>query len=376
MSVILDALRRQRRSAPPPDAGEPPGAPRQVPAGLGLGQPSPHSAGVRSRRTRVLGVALLLVIGLGAWAAVQVARTLIATYTPPASSTARQPPVEGAPAQTSRTAQVPPPPSSVSSGAPMTLPTPDPSGPRANGASRQAAPTVVLRSAPPEAPESAPPSPPAAARPEIQDAVKAPEPEPARPREGVNHFELAIRYQRLGDYDQALKHYLAVLAEDEFHVEARNNLGLLYHQRGQSAEAIEQFRRALAVRPQYGRARSNLAVVLMEAGRLAEARAELRAAMTVEPRNADLFVNLALVEKADRQGERAIELLLRALGYEPGHAMAHYNLGVLYEEQGAAARAYDHYTEFLRYAGPERGELLSDVRQRLQLLGPKLGSQG
>jgi tetratricopeptide (TPR) repeat protein len=190
--------------------------------------------------------------------------------------------------------------------------------------------------------------------------------------DGANHFELAVRHHNLGNYDEALTHYLAVLAADQFNVEARNNLGLLYHRRGQTADSIDQFRRAIAINPQYVKARSNLAVVLMDAGRLAEARAELRAAITVEPRSADLIVNLALVEKADQHREQAIELLVRAIGYQPTHGMAHYNVAVLYEEHSALALAYDHYTEFLRFAGPERGELLSEVQRRLLMIKPRL----
>jgi len=190
----------------------------------------------------------------------------------------------------------------------------------------------------------------------------------------VNHFELAVRYHNLGNYDEALKHYLAVLAADEFNVEARNNLGLLYHSRGLTTEAVDQFRRAIAINPQYVKARSHLAVVLMDAGRLAEARAELRAAMTIEPRNPDLIVNMALVEKADQHRDQAIDLLVRAIGQQPTHSVAHYNVAVLYEEQGALALAYDHYADFLKYAGPEHGQLLSEVQRRLLVLKPKLAS--
>jgi tetratricopeptide (TPR) repeat protein len=199
-------------------------------------------------------------------------------------------------------------------------------------------------------------------------------PEPKPKNDGTNHFELAIRYHNLGNYEQALKHYLAVLAADEFNVEARNNLGLLYHTRRQTTQAVDQFRRAIAINPRYVKARNNLAVVLTDAGRFAEARAELRAAMAIAPRNADLIVNMALVEKADSHRDQAIELLVRAIGNEPSHGMAHYNVAVLYEEQNALARAYDHYTEFLKYGGPEHGELLSDVQRRLVALKPKLAS--
>jgi tetratricopeptide (TPR) repeat protein len=192
------------------------------------------------------------------------------------------------------------------------------------------------------------------------------------PGSRIDHFALALRYHNLGDFERAREHYLAGLSEDEFNVEARNNLALLYHERGMTDAAVEEFRRAIRLNPRYTRARSNLAVVLTSAGRFPEARAELRAALDIEPRNSDLIVNMALVEKADRHPEQAMELLLRAVGASPGHAVAHYNLAVLYEERESLALAFDHYNAFLKYAGPEHGDRLSDVQRRVRLIEPKL----
>jgi Flp pilus assembly protein TadD len=379
MSVILDALRRSRKGTARSVSPSPAAAARQVPAGLGLtGASSAPATGLRPSRSRLLGLGALLVIALGAWAAIQVARTLITNYAPPAQSSA--PSVRVDPT-TPVPPPVPPPPSSVASGAPMTAPPAserDASAPRANRPPRRSTSTVVLRSAPQNNGQVPTPTTQSAVADAQRAEAQSPNPAPTvpAPSDGVNHFELAVRYHNLGNYEEALKHYLAVLAADEFNVEARNNLGLLYHQRGLTKEAIDQFRRAIAINPRYVKARSNLAVVLMDAGRLAEARAELRAALTIEPRNADLIVNMALVEKTDQHRDQALELLVRAIGYQPTHGMAHYNVAVLYEEQSALALAYDHYTQFLKYAGPEHGELLSDVQRRLLILKPKLALAG
>jgi tetratricopeptide (TPR) repeat protein len=287
-------------------------------------------SGSRPARPRLLGIGLLLVIGLGAWAAIRVSQSLITNYAAPAQSSRSSPAARNTPP-----APTPATPNQVPNQASDQTPQPQSSPP-----------TVVLRSAP-------------------GAEKRAPGPE-------ANQFDLAVRYYNLGDYDAALKHYRAVLAADRFNVEAHNNLGLLYHRRGSPKEAIEQFRLAIAINAEYVKARNNLAVVLMEAGRLAEARAELRAAMAVEPRSADLIVNLALVENADRHRDEAIALLAGAIGYQPTHAMAHYNAAVLYDEKNAFALAYDHYTQFLKYASPEQGELLSAVQQRLLILTPNL----
>jgi tetratricopeptide (TPR) repeat protein len=185
-------------------------------------------------------------------------------------------------------------------------------------------------------------------------------------------FERAVKYQTAGNLDEAAKYYLAVIAQNDRHVEARNNLGLLYRARGETALAIEQFRRALAIDPRYVAARNHLAVLLIDAGRVADARRELDEGLSLDPRHVDLLVNLALVEKAERHDDRAMELLLRAIGDRPGHAAAHYNLAVLYDERRSFALAYDHYTDFLAYAGPEYGAAVADVRRRVQALAPLL----
>ena len=71
MSVILDALRRSRKGATRAGVAIDPGARPHVPAGLGLGAFSAPVSGSRSARPRLLGIGLLLVIGLGAWAAIR-----------------------------------------------------------------------------------------------------------------------------------------------------------------------------------------------------------------------------------------------------------------------------------------------------------------
>jgi tetratricopeptide (TPR) repeat protein len=91
----------------------------------------------------------------------------------------------------------------------------------------------------------------------------------------------------------------------------------------------------------------------------------------MDARNVDVLVNMALVEKTDRLPQQAQELLLRAVGIQPTHAVAHYNLGLLYEEAGNRGQAADEYGEFLKYAGPEHGALLSDVRDKIDALMPR-----
>jgi Tfp pilus assembly protein PilF len=379
MSVILDALRRSRKAEPasgPALRGE--GAdsastqPR-VPAGLGLSASSPHSESDgasrlgRSKRGRAarptwLLLSAVLVVGLGVWAGIQVVRLVLSAYAPTQSAQSAAPVVPHA----SRTAPTP--------AAPVTTSTPSPVAASVAAANAAAQGTPDTETAAPATTSNAPRAsePSRTTAPRRSGVITPGTASRVPPESEINHFALAVRYQSLGNYEEALKHYLAVIAADAFNVEARNNLGLLYHSRGLTSEAVDQFRVAIAVNPQYARARSNLAVVLTSAGRLAEARAELRAAMAIEPRNVDLLVNLALVEKAERHRDAALELLVKAIGIQPTHGIAHYNAAVLYEEQHSIAMAYEHYADFLKYAGPEHGALLYEVQRRLLALKPRL----
>ena len=58
-----------------------------------------------------------------------------------------------------------------------------------------------------------------------------------------DHFGLALYYQRIGDFDNALTHYRALLERNDASAEVHNNLGLLYQDHGQPDDAVKQFQR-------------------------------------------------------------------------------------------------------------------------------------
>jgi Tfp pilus assembly protein PilF len=358
MSVVLDALKRARRGKAPETVSSQPVSP-SVPAGLLNASVRTGRSAKAPAKTRWGLLAGVVVVAASIYAGVRFGLGAMSGQAAAPTEEFRtwQPVSVGSP--------VPAPADPPATAQPNALPAPESSAPVTATIERPVA-TRADQAAPRAAtPRSDRQPAPAAAR--VIPAVPVPV-TPAAPAPAVDHFELAVRYHRLGNFEQALKHYVAILEADEFNVEARNNLGLLYSERGLVDDAIAQFRRALLIDPEYLRARSNLAVVLMNVGRLSEARAELRAALSVDPRNADLLVNMALVDKADGHPEQAKETLLRALGLQPTHAAAHYNLALLYEQSGDRAKAHDHYDAFLKTAGPEHGGLLTEVRRRMDVL--------
>jgi Tfp pilus assembly protein PilF len=185
-------------------------------------------------------------------------------------------------------------------------------------------------------------------------------------------FQLALYYQRSGDFEQALMHYKAVLQRDEMSLDAHNNIGNLYMGKGLFVDAEREFRRVTAIQPTYVAAHVNLSAALYQQKRYDEAAAEARAAIGIDARNEDAYVNLGLAQAAAGQTGEARSSLTRALEIDKHNAAAHYNLALQYEKAGEIGLALDHYNLFLQFAGPEQAASFADVRARIQALQTRI----
>jgi Tfp pilus assembly protein PilF len=188
----------------------------------------------------------------------------------------------------------------------------------------------------------------------------------------TDHFTLALYYQRVGDFENALIHYRAVLAANELNAEAHNNLGVLYQGKGLLDEAIGEFRRATFIDPRYDKAHNNLGVALMRSGKTDAAVTEFRSIVAQDPKSVEALTNLSLALRAAGRAEEARETLQRVLTINGRYAQAHYNLALIYEERGELQRAIDHYEQFLANTGSEGATLSADVRARVQSLRARL----
>jgi tetratricopeptide (TPR) repeat protein len=81
-----------------------------------------------------------------------------------------------------------------------------------------------------------------------------------------DHFQLAIYYQKIGDFENSLLHYRAVLQRNDLNAEAHHNLGVLYRDKGLSEEARKEFDRAVAINERYVKAHYNLALIADHSG--------------------------------------------------------------------------------------------------------------
>ena len=206
-------------------------------------------------------------------------------------------------------------------------------------------------------------------RPAGRAAVLPPAERPKSPAvPAADDFQLALYYQRAGDFEQALLHYRNVLQRDQLNIEAHNNVGILYQGKGLYEDAAREFQRVLAIDQGYLTAHLNLSAAYLKLGRFEASAAEARAALALDPRNSGAMVNLALAQQGAGRPAEADASLRRAIALDPQNAAAHYNLARQYDRIGEVGLALDHYRQFLQYAGPDQATYAPDVRDRVQAL--------
>ena len=369
MSLILDALKKakeltNRKPAPPPAAL----------ASFRFGRPS------RSEKTKRIALfallALAIVSSLGYTATLLMKRlrkpqaVLIQTSQPPLPPE----PEAGKPAPTPATvskepakqeiilpapspAAVPPPPASVT---PIPIKTSAPLTPQ----------VLESRPAPPLETEPKPAQPVQTVAAAVTPAA-APPPQPQPVTPSRDPFDLAVFYQRSGDYLKALEQYNKVLEKDPLNAAVYNNLGLIQYATGNTPEAIRAFRQSTYIDPKYDKAHNNLGLALRQAGQDAEAQREFERALQLNPKNAEALTNLAALAKKAGNLERAKVQYLQAIQVNPANAEAHYNLAVLYEEQGENGSAVDHFRKFLALGSGSHPEVVAEVEKKIEELSKK-----
>ncbi len=191
------------------------------------------------------------------------------------------------------------------------------------------------------------------------------------------HFNLAIRFARRGQTDEAISHYQKglELKPDSFeshnnlglalagqarideailhyrraleikpdYAEAHNNLGLALAGRGRVDEAIDCFHKALEIKPDFAKPHNNIGTALMGRGQVDAAIAQYRRALEIEPDYAEANNNLGVALAGRGQVDDAIALYRKALEIEPEYADAHNNLGVALKSRGQVDEAIAHY---------------------------------
>jgi tetratricopeptide (TPR) repeat protein len=121
-------------------------------------------------------------------------------------------------------------------------------------------------------------------------------------------FDVGVRAEREGRFEDAVRAYRAALARDDRHPEVHFNLGNALYAIGRMDEAQERFQRAVELAPDYVEAWNNLGILLGETDRPDQAIRAYRRALGLAPDYADALYNLAetLVTRGQRNEARRL----------------------------------------------------------------------
>jgi tetratricopeptide (TPR) repeat protein len=111
---------------------------------------------------------------------------------------------------------------------------------------------------------------------------------------------LANALSRAGRFDEAMKHYQAILARTPCYLGALTNVGAAHEQRGNADEGIRAYETAIRCDPGYGKAYRNLGAALARKGELKRALDALRQAKRLTPADAELDAAIAELESLTR----------------------------------------------------------------------------
>ena len=159
-----------------------------------------------------------------------------------------------------------------------------------------------------------------------QSFARALELQPVFPEAQIS---LANLHRSLGELNQAVRQYEAMIAAGVNAALAHNNLGAILFDQARVAEAIVHLTEALRQNPELAEAHNNLGNAFRETGRLDEAVRHYQEAIRLKPGYAGALSNLAGALKTRGKIPEAIESYKAAISLKPDFTEAHNNLIML-----------------------------------------------
>lgn len=159
---------------------------------------------------------------------------------------------------------------------------------------------------------------------------------------GLN-YDLALRYARLLDFDQAIIRFKELMRLIPVHCSVCNDLGNVYFGKQDYQTAKKLYQESLNLEPRFFQAHYNLANLLLLEGDLDGSWDAYHRALTIYPECAQIFNNLGIICEKRGDDEEAMTHCKHAIDANPFLPQAYNNLGVLYGKKGDRLNAEKSY---------------------------------
>jgi tetratricopeptide (TPR) repeat protein len=177
----------------------------------------------------------------------------------------------------------------------------------------------------------------------------------------LEQLEMAETAKEEGDYDEALRLFQDLLAENPTITTAYLGIGDIYMVKEDYAKAEPAYGRAARLEPESFDAQFGHGLALQMLRRFVEAVRAYQRALDIRPADMKANLNLATVFLQMNQPERAVRLAERAVEANPASGPARANLGAIYEKLGRYAEAVDAYDAALELMGNEPRLMMNQI---------------
>ena len=156
-------------------------------------------------------------------------------------------------------------------------------------------------------------------------------------------LEIAGRYHRSGNIQQAQAHYRRILQVEPGQPEALHALGIIAFQLKEYEDANSLIGKAIKNKPKVPQFHYNFGLVFIALKRQEKAIQAFQEAIKIMPDYSDALYNLGLALKKKQQFEEAVSNFKHVIKLTPDDAHAYYNLGNTYEALGRYELAVENY---------------------------------
>ncbi|MCZ6541315.1 MAG: DciA family protein [Nitrospinae bacterium] len=161
------------------------------------------------------------------------------------------------------------------------------------------------------------------------------------------HYLKANKYEREGDFDEAVRQYALVVLFDPDREDLHTHLISLYLRTGQFELALEAGQEAIDRFPNNVRVHMILGDILSSQNKYRKAMDHYNKVMEVEPDNARAYLLAGYNMKALKQYEDARELFLQATVVDPANPLGHHYLGSALARTGEVESAEEKFKKSL-----------------------------
>ncbi len=161
------------------------------------------------------------------------------------------------------------------------------------------------------------------------------------------HHNLAINYNRQGQYSKAVEEFKLAINETPGIPTLYFGLGTAYYNMGSFTEAEQHLNHAVALDPKYTDALLNLGNCYSYLGDHTRAARMFQRVTTLEPERAEAYANLGDEFSAMGELNDAAQVYSKAIDFRPDDFITITKMGVLYGQAGDTATAGVYFSEAL-----------------------------